>query len=625
MPAKSTDFQHLDRPVRGLVIARLIEKKGIPYLIKAANELKDQNVVFDIYGFGELQEKYEEQISALGLSNIKLKGVINNQRELKAAYEAADFLIVPSVVAENGDMDGFPTVILEAMASSLPVITTDVSAIPDYLTDDVEAIVVPASDVGALVDGVNKLLSTPPEKLEAMVKRSKSFLRKMVDVEQSMGVMVDTWQSYSIDIFLVTYNTEDYEDRAETFEIIRRIFSKTTTPFTLTIVDNGSSPDFWEQLSELVSGHNNVRLIRKHQNQFCGPASNIALRMSDSKYAIYICSKEGFIKNHGWERSLIDFMRDRKDTVLGGHLSNIPTYVYGKEYINLPYFENFRNKDFALSHPEKPFLHVQGGVYILNREFYKEHGGFNDLVAHNGMDVEMSYYVESIGYKLGEIPEVASLTVKTRPTLNAILNERTVIAHPLTVETAKSDLDTLWKENGQRCNLCEWRGATFDNKNDFKNPLHDQCPQCKSTPFGRSIYRVLSNDHHIHRKEKCILVSFDKALGKKAQSLFNVLSTVGTIDELKAAVKKGKQQIDFFIIDPSLFKEQSEDELWKSVLEGLALNGEVLFADSTFEENSVIHDTVSDNVSINYLDFSSYCIAYDWRRIGRITRHAEES
>ena len=604
--------------MRGLVIARFIEKKGIPYLIESASQLKDQAVSFDIYGYGDLQEEYEQKIKTLNVENINLKGVIKNQQELSEAYENYDFLMVPSVVAENGDMDGFPTVILEAIAAGLPVITTDVSAIPDYLTNDVEAIVISSANAEALTEGVNRLLTMSEHRKRSMVNRSQVFLKKMVGVDRSMGLMRDTWQNYTIDIFLVTYNTDEYEDSAETFEIIRRIFAMTTTAFVLTIIDNGSDDDFWEEICKFVAGYKNVRLIRKRENIFCGPASNLALKMADSEYAIYICSKEGFIKKHGWERSLIDYMKENPNIPIGGHLSHIPSYVYGSEYQSLPYFNDFRNKEFAINNPEKPFRHIQGGVFILSRHFFEKHGGFSDVVVQNGMDVEFSHYIESLGYELGEIPEVASLTVKSRPTLSAVINERTVIAHPLTKDAAVNQLDTLTKKNGNRCNLCEWQGAGFDSSGEGLN-----CPSCKSTSFGRSIYKILSNNSHIHRKESCSVLTKDVSLIAELGKFFS-LGTSESKEQL--FINDIKPNTDMFIIDSSLVIKNDFQELLKIVVEKLSKNGMILFSDggkiNTIEKSDISKNITDKNCSIKYIDHSSYCLGYDWRKIGCITHNA---
>ena len=139
---------------RGIVIARFIEKKGISYLIDAVARLDGKAFDIEVYGYGPLVDEYRSRIAALELENVKIKGPITERSDLYHIYAEADFLVVPSVVAENGDVEGFPTVILEAIAANVPVISTTVSAIPDYLTDGINAILVEPASAVALAAGM---------------------------------------------------------------------------------------------------------------------------------------------------------------------------------------------------------------------------------------------------------------------------------------------------------------------------------------------------------------------------------------------------------------------------------------------------------------------------------------
>jgi len=621
-----------DKPLKGIVINRFVEKKGIESLIRASALLKNERVEFDIYGYGPLEDDYQKLIDKLGLNNIFIKGPLTSQQEVARAYEKSDFLIAPCVVAENGDMDGFPTVILEAMAVGLPVITTDIAAIPDYLTDGVEALVAPAGDVDQIADRVRRLVAMPPQRKKALINRSQDFLDKKIGVERTMQMLLDTWQGYSVDIFLVTFNTKEYDDRKETLEIINRIFKYTTTPFTLTIIDNNSDDEFWNNICECVYGYPNVRLIRKKQNIFCGPASNLALEMSDSEFSIYICSKEGFIKGHAWERTLLTYMRSNPNDAIAGHLSQMPNYIYGNEYTNHPEFTKFRNPEYAKENPERVFKHVQGGVFIIRRQFIKEHGGFNSETPQGGMDIEMSYYMESLGYDLGEIPEVASLTVKTIPKLPVILNENTVITHPLTIKTVTDELDSLKKNNGQRCNICGWKGDLFITKKD--NPIYSQCcPKCESMGFSRSIMRILSNNHHIFRGENCAVLSADNSLNKILKTMFKSVFVAENQEQFVSVLVGAKLPLDCIIIDPVLIRDQQMIPIWNQMLSALSSQGEIIFADELFKDDNYLSDASNSlntdiksvfssykgQYSLEYVDYTSYCVCYDWRRFGKIS------
>src|SRR5690606_32488991 len=137
-------------------------------------------------------------------------------------------------------------------ANGLPVVATPVSAIPDYLRDEVEVIFAEPRNSADLADKIAKLIDWPEPRRQRLIENSQAFLARRVGVEATMAALWDTWSGYEVDIFLVTHNTPKYEDRAETFEIIERLFARTTTAFTLTVVDNASDDDFRQELVERV-------------------------------------------------------------------------------------------------------------------------------------------------------------------------------------------------------------------------------------------------------------------------------------------------------------------------------------------------------------------------------------
>ncbi len=586
----------------GVVLSRFVEKKGIEYLIKAAELLDPRRFRFKVYGYGPLEERYKQLIAKSDISNVELLGAASSLNDVKDVYRQSDFIVVPSVIAENGDRDGFPTVILEAFAVGLPVITTDVAAIPDYIDNGIHALVVPSADVDSLAEAIELLAQMPVEKIRLMTSKAQKLLHSRIGVEKSMNYLVDVWSDNIIDIFLVTYNTEGYNDREETLEIIRRIFYFTATPFVLTIIDNNSDDNFWEEVLLAVDGHENVRLIRKNTNLFCGPASNIALEVGESEFAIYICSKEGFIARKGWERTLIQAMRDNPNAALGGHLVHIPKYVYASEYAHYPEFSKFRNQDYLSICGDKKFRHIQGGAFIIRRGVYLEHGGFNPKIPHDGMDIELSYYYESLGYELLEIPEVASLTVKTLPKIHSIIDENTVIAHPLTTESALKQLDPVVNKSVVQCNICAWQGKSYDKKG--------QCPSCMSTSTGRVVYRYLSNNYYAFRNHKCISLLNDIGLDKHLIGMFDLVASelIENFDQFLGLVR----QSHIILIDPVLFRKRFSSELIsniESILDVLSIgNLLVFFDDGQF-------DTMSCENKTQVFTFNSVVVGYDRRNL----------
>lgn len=144
-------------------VGRLVPKKGLRHLVDAAALLRQRGKDFclDIYGDGPLLSILRTQIAAAGLSNIvRLRGACT-QQELAEVYRRADVFALAPVVMEDGDRDGIPNVLLEAMASGLPAVSTAISGIPEVIADQKNGVLVSPGDASALADGLQMLLEEP--------------------------------------------------------------------------------------------------------------------------------------------------------------------------------------------------------------------------------------------------------------------------------------------------------------------------------------------------------------------------------------------------------------------------------------------------------------------------------
>ena len=613
--AEQKDFSSWDerKTKRGIIVGRLVEKKGVKYLIEAASKLRDCPVEFWIYGYGPLEKDLRDLASNLKVSNVQFKGVLDGAAAVSRAYAEADFLIVPSVEARNGDLDGFPTVIIEAMRAGLPVVATDVAAIPNYLRNGIEAMVVPPARSDLLAAGIRNLISMSKPKRSALVTRAKAFAES-VGVEQTMTRLLDAWYSYSIDIILVTYNTPEYENREETLNILRRIQEHTTTDYTLTIVDNGSDNEFWDSVIRATRENSRIRLIRKNINLFCGPATDLALKMCKSEFVIYVCSKEGFIKEHGWERRLIQYMRDNPKVAMAGRRTHLPKYTYGRELANHPRIGDFRDAQFAVKNPDRPFVHVQGGIFIARKEALNSIGGYNPKTPQALMDVEVSYYLESKGYQLGDIPEVASITTKTLPRLVSILDERTVAAHPLTKETVHSELDVLTASNFRRCNVCGKPAKAFGERGE--------CQHCGASAFARLIYKVLANDHRSFRGASLALLSDTSLRGLLGTKMYELDVYGDKLSIFSEKLKTSIRSIDCAVIDQTLCGGAEVLTLWRDISLKLAPDGQVLLTDEFDDQSRKLYEDLSRDQTylVEYIDRQSFALGLDWRRLIRIVK-----
>ncbi len=143
-----------------LSVGRLREKKGFDTLITAFSRLRERNLNFkaQIVGYGPMRAKLLAMIDALDIEECVALVEPLPHDDLIALYRRASLFVLPCQVEENGDRDGIPNVLLEAMAMELPVITTAVSGIPEAVVEDSSGLFVPCRDPDALAKAIQRVL-----------------------------------------------------------------------------------------------------------------------------------------------------------------------------------------------------------------------------------------------------------------------------------------------------------------------------------------------------------------------------------------------------------------------------------------------------------------------------------
>ncbi|AML56060.1 Glycosyltransferase [Serratia rubidaea] len=144
---------------RFMAVGRLVPKKGFGILIDAAGLLRDQGIDFqlDIIGSGAEQPRLQAQITRLGLTaQVTLHGALPQEQVIPLLRQATAFA-APCVVAEDGNADGLPTVLLEVMALGIPCIATDVTGIPEVISHEETGLLVPQHDALALAQALVRL------------------------------------------------------------------------------------------------------------------------------------------------------------------------------------------------------------------------------------------------------------------------------------------------------------------------------------------------------------------------------------------------------------------------------------------------------------------------------------
>jgi glycosyltransferase involved in cell wall biosynthesis len=142
-----------------VAIGRLIAKKGFANLIRACALLVERGRSFqcEIFGEGSLENQLRGQIEQLGLKELVQLPGAKPQHELRERLAAANVFALPSVPEAEGGMDNLPTVIMEAMATGLPVVSTRIGGIPEMVIDDETGFLVEPGNVVALADAIEKV------------------------------------------------------------------------------------------------------------------------------------------------------------------------------------------------------------------------------------------------------------------------------------------------------------------------------------------------------------------------------------------------------------------------------------------------------------------------------------
>lgn len=171
-------------PPQVVFVGRFIEKKGIPHLIEAARLLaaKGRPVGVTLVGDGPQAGALKQQ--ARGIPGITFTGWLPSH-EVRRHVRGALALCVPSVVSRDGDTDGLPTVILEAMAEGVPVIGSRQAGIAEAVDDRATGLLVPPGDAQALAAAIETLVASPEQRRDMGLAARRAVEERFNAISQS--------------------------------------------------------------------------------------------------------------------------------------------------------------------------------------------------------------------------------------------------------------------------------------------------------------------------------------------------------------------------------------------------------------------------------------------------------
>jgi len=144
-----------------IAVGRLVPKKGLNILIEACKQLREKKVKFRcrLVGDGELYAELSTSILKNDLQDLVfLEGPCSQELLIEKFLSQADILVMPCVVTPDGDRDGIPTVILEAMFMGIPVVTTPIAGIPEIIEHHKTGILVEPGSSEDLAKGIYSLI-----------------------------------------------------------------------------------------------------------------------------------------------------------------------------------------------------------------------------------------------------------------------------------------------------------------------------------------------------------------------------------------------------------------------------------------------------------------------------------
>jgi glycosyltransferase involved in cell wall biosynthesis len=196
--------KQISGPLQILSVARLIEEKGLLFLLLACDELRRRGIAFEceIVGGSErpTYTAYEMELRMLhrqlGLESMVSFSGSQPLPEVLMKYQKADVVVLPCVRAANGGRDITPNTLIEALAYGVPTVSTESGAIPEIIDDGVDGLLVPPANPAALADAIQRLAEDPVLR-ERLSRNARKKVEDRFDLTRNIVKLTGLLQSQS--------------------------------------------------------------------------------------------------------------------------------------------------------------------------------------------------------------------------------------------------------------------------------------------------------------------------------------------------------------------------------------------------------------------------------------------
>lgn len=177
-----------------LAVGRLVEKKGFRLLIDALAALRREGLRPRclLVGDGEDRQLLRAHAEATGVTNVEFLGMRTHD-EVRELMRAATLMVLPCIVGEDGNRDALPTVLLEALAAGLPIVSTPVGGIAEIIEHERSGLLVPAGDATALAAAIASALQEPGG-TAARAQAGRTVAESRFDLRKNVATLRG-WQS----------------------------------------------------------------------------------------------------------------------------------------------------------------------------------------------------------------------------------------------------------------------------------------------------------------------------------------------------------------------------------------------------------------------------------------------